>query len=110
MCIFFVSGGRQLCSLLYPVRQLHLVCRMNAEEDERDFRQLRPGLDSPPPTFFASTPNNLLSIFRQCISLVPSLKALNSTRTSSRNSSLSLPTTASGPSDTSYRSHSRSHL
>ena len=73
----FVSGGRQLCSLLYPVRQLHLVCRMNAEEDERDFRQLRPGLDSPQATFFASTLKKLLCIFRQCISLVPSLKALS---------------------------------
>ena len=26
----FVSGGRQLCSLLYPVRQLHHVCRVDA--------------------------------------------------------------------------------
>ena len=43
----FVSGGRQLCSLLYPVRQLHHVCRVDAEEDEQDFRQLRPGLDPP---------------------------------------------------------------
>ena len=43
----FVSGNHQLCSLLYPVRQLHHVCRVNAEEDIQDFRQLRPGLDSP---------------------------------------------------------------
>lgn len=43
----FVSGGRQLCSLLYPVCQLHHVCRVDAEEDVQDFRQLRPGLDSP---------------------------------------------------------------
>ena len=78
----FVSGVRQLCSLLYPVRQLHHVCRVDAEEDVQYFRQLRPGLDPPPPTFFASTLKNLLSIFRQCISLVPSLKALKSTRTS----------------------------
>ena len=42
-----VSGGRQLCSLLYPVCQLHHVCRVDAEEDVQDFRQLRPGLDSP---------------------------------------------------------------
>ena len=42
----FVSGGRKLCSLLYPVRQPHRVCRVNAEEDVQDFRQLRPGLDS----------------------------------------------------------------
>ena len=43
----FVSGGRQLCSLLYPVRQLYHVRRVYAEEDVQDFRQLRPGLDSP---------------------------------------------------------------
>ena len=43
----FVSGGRQLCSLLYPVCQLHHVCCVDAEEDVQDFRQLRPGLDSP---------------------------------------------------------------
>ena len=36
-----------MCSLLYPVRQLHHVCRVDAEEDVQDFRQLRPGLDSP---------------------------------------------------------------
>ena len=40
----FVSGGRQLCSLLYPFCQLHHVCRVDAEEDVQDFRQLRPGL------------------------------------------------------------------
>ena len=33
----FVSGGRQL----------HHVCRVDAEEDEQDLRQLRPGLDPP---------------------------------------------------------------
>lgn len=43
----FVSGGRQLCSLLYPVCQLHHVRRVDAEEDVQDFRQLRPGLDPP---------------------------------------------------------------
>ena len=43
----FVSGCRQLCSLLYPVRQLHHVCRVDAEEDVQDFRQLRPGLNPP---------------------------------------------------------------
>ena len=43
----FVSGNHQLCSLLYPVRQLHHVCRVDAEEDVQDFRQLRPGLDPP---------------------------------------------------------------
>ena len=43
----FVSRGRQLCSLLYPVRRLHHVCRVDAEEDVQDFRQLRPGLDPP---------------------------------------------------------------
>ena len=44
---FFASGGRQLCSLRYPVCQLHHVCRVDAEEDVQDFRQLRPGLDPP---------------------------------------------------------------
>ena len=34
-------------SLHYPVCQLHHVCRVNAEEDVQDFRQLRPGLDPP---------------------------------------------------------------
>ena len=43
----FVSVGCQLCYLLYPVCQLHHVCRVDAEEDVQDFRQLRPGLDSP---------------------------------------------------------------
>ena len=43
----FVSEGRQLCSLLYPVCQLHHACRVDAEEEVQDFRQLRPGLDSP---------------------------------------------------------------
>ena len=47
MYIFSFTGGRQLCSLLYPVRQLHHVCRVDAEEDVQDFRQLRPGLDPP---------------------------------------------------------------
>ena len=43
----FVSGGRQVCSLFYSVRLLHHVCRVDAEEDVQDYRQLRPGLDSP---------------------------------------------------------------
>ncbi|MDD6472172.1 MAG: hypothetical protein PUF62_03950 [Bacteroidales bacterium] len=43
----FVSVNHQQCSLLYPVYQLHHVCRMYAEEDVRDFRQFRSGLDSP---------------------------------------------------------------
>lgn len=30
--------------MLYPVRQLYYVCRVNAEEDVQDFRQLRTGL------------------------------------------------------------------
>ena len=59
----FVSWGRKLFSLLYPVR-------------------------------------NALS----------AVLALEVVRTSSRNSSLSLPTTTSDPSDTSYCSHSRWHL
>ena len=43
----FVSGSRQLCSLLYPVHHLQHVCRVDAEEDVQDFRQLRPDLDTP---------------------------------------------------------------
>ena len=43
----YVSGGRQLCSLLYSVCQLHHVCRVDAEEDVQDFRQLRLNLDPP---------------------------------------------------------------
>ena len=43
----FVSWGRQLCSLFYAVRQLHHVCRVYAEEDVQDFRQLSPSLDLP---------------------------------------------------------------
>ena len=43
----FVSINHQLCSLLYPVRQQHNVCRVYAEEDVQDFRQLRPSLDPP---------------------------------------------------------------
>ena len=40
-----VSGSRQTRPLFYPVRQLDHVCRVDAEEDEQDFRPLRPGLD-----------------------------------------------------------------
>lgn len=47
MYIFSFTGGRQLCSLLYPVCQLHHVCCVDAEEDVQDFRQISPGLDSP---------------------------------------------------------------
>ncbi|MDD6975257.1 MAG: hypothetical protein PUI52_00635, partial [Bacteroidales bacterium] len=43
----FVSGNHLMYSLLYPVCQLHHVCRVDAEEDVKDFRQLRPGLDPP---------------------------------------------------------------
>lgn len=42
-----MSGSRQTRPLLYPVRQLHHVCRVDAEEDVKDFRPLRPGLDPP---------------------------------------------------------------
>ena len=42
-----VSGSRQTRPLFYPVRQLHHVCRVDAEEDVKDFRPLRPGLDPP---------------------------------------------------------------
>ena len=33
----FVSGGRQLCSLLYPACQIHLVCRVHNEEEVQDY-------------------------------------------------------------------------
>ncbi len=33
--------------MLYPVCQLRHVCRVDAEEDVQDFRQLRPSLDLP---------------------------------------------------------------
>lgn len=36
-----------MCSLFYLVLQLHNVCRVDAEEDVQDFRQLRPSLDPP---------------------------------------------------------------
>ena len=36
-----------MCSLFYPVCQLHHVCSVDAEEDVQDFRQLRLGLDPP---------------------------------------------------------------
>lgn len=42
-----MSGSRQTSPLFYPVRQLHHVCRVDAEEDVKDFRPLRPGLDPP---------------------------------------------------------------
>ncbi len=38
LCAYFISGKRLLCSLLYPVRQLHHVCRVDADEDVQDFR------------------------------------------------------------------------
>ena len=40
------ADGSQTRPLFYPVRQLHHVCRVDAEEDVQDFRPLRPGLDS----------------------------------------------------------------
>lgn len=40
-----MSGSHQTRPLFYPVRQLHHVCRVDAEEDVQDFRPLRPGLD-----------------------------------------------------------------
>lgn len=39
------ADGSQTHPLFYPVRQLHHVCRVDAEEDIKDFRPLRPGLD-----------------------------------------------------------------
>ena len=39
-----MSGSRQTRPLFYPVRQLNHVCRMDAEEDVKDFRPPRPGL------------------------------------------------------------------
>lgn len=40
-----VSGSRQTLPLFYSVSQLHHVCRVDAEEDVKDFRPLCPGLD-----------------------------------------------------------------
>ena len=42
-----VSGSRQTRPLFYPVCQLNHVCRVDAEEDVKYFRPLRPGLDPP---------------------------------------------------------------
>lgn len=42
-----MSGSRQTRPLFYPVRQLNHICRVDAEEDVKDFRPLRPGLDPP---------------------------------------------------------------
>ena len=39
------SSRHQTRPLFYPVRQLNHVCRVDAEEDVKDFRPLRPGLD-----------------------------------------------------------------
>ena len=36
----FVSDKRQMCSLLYPAYHVHHICRMDAEEDVQDLRQL----------------------------------------------------------------------
>ena len=41
----FSVRHRQTSPLSYPVRQRDHVCRVDAEEDVTDFRQLRPGLD-----------------------------------------------------------------
>ena len=51
---------------------------------------------------FSITQNGELTLRKYGDSKLLITKALKSTRTSSRSSSLSLPTTASGPSDTSY--------
>lgn len=42
-----MSGSRQTRPLFYPVCQLNHVCRVDAEEDVKYFRPLRPGLDPP---------------------------------------------------------------
>ena len=42
----FVSGNRKSSSLLYPVRQLNHIRRVDAEEDVQDFGVLGPGFDS----------------------------------------------------------------
>lgn len=42
-----MSGSRQTRPLFYPVRQLHHFCRVDAEEDVKDFCPLRPGHDPP---------------------------------------------------------------
>lgn len=44
--IVSVSISHQTHPLFYHIRQLHHVCRVDAEEDVKDFRPLRPGLDS----------------------------------------------------------------
>ena len=51
-----VSGSRQTRPLFYPVRQLHHVCRVDAEEEVKDFRPLRPGLDPPETVVFFLCP------------------------------------------------------
>ena len=42
----FVSGNRKSSSLLYPVRQLNHIRRVDAEEDVQDFGMLGSGFDS----------------------------------------------------------------
>ena len=42
-----MSSSSQTRPLFYPVRQQNYICRVDAEEDVKDFRPLRPGLDSP---------------------------------------------------------------
>ena len=42
----FVLGNRKSSSLLYPVRQLNHIRRVDAEEDVQDFGMLGPGFDS----------------------------------------------------------------
>ena len=45
--IVSVSVSHQTHPLFYHIRQLHHVCRVDAEEDVKDFRPLHPGLDPP---------------------------------------------------------------
>lgn len=46
-CNFSYQAATKTSPLFYPVRQLDHVCRVDAEEDVKDFRPLRPGLDPP---------------------------------------------------------------
>ena len=46
-CNFSYQAATKTSPVFYPVRQLDHVCRVDAEEDVKDFRPLRPGLDPP---------------------------------------------------------------
>ena len=74
----FVSQGRQLCSLLYPVRQLHHVCSVDADDDQ-DYKK-----------FWVGKGMNFIYCFSHGYSKNSILSVINSIASTENSSSISL--------------------